>query len=240
MPNWCDNFIIISGDTDKMKPIYDYFQKSEQALEEVNKLRREAVAAGKSMNDALEQFQYEENLVMNTLVPRDAEYDRIVEQGDFLLNPQTTFYGTKWDFNFFEANLGSITEDEIIINPQTAWSPCNAFCQKLSAKYGVDVVIQYEEPGSAFIGRIEYSNGEIEEQEHYEDGDNGTKSYMRGLFELDRDLFWSRVESDLEYDLSNEHPQTCIQYIEKTIPFIPEELVMEVENIYNQIKDDNE
>ena len=240
MPNWCDNFIIISGDTDKMKPIYDYFQKSEQALEEVNKLRREAVAAGKSMNDALEQFQYEENLVMNTLVPRDAEYDRIVEQGDFLLNPQTTFYGTKWDFNFFEANLGSITEDEIIINPQTAWSPCNAFCQKLSAKYGVDVVIQYEEPGSAFIGRIEYSNGEIEEQEHYEDGDNGTKSYMKGLFELDRDLFWSRVESDLEFNLSNEITDTCIQYIEKTIPFIPEELVMEVESIYNQIKEDNE
>ena len=240
MPNWCDNYIIISGDTDKMKPIYDYFRNSEIVLDEAHKLRNNAVADGKSMNDVLEEYPYEENLVMNTLVPRDAEYDRIVKEHDYLLSPHSTFYGTKWDYDYRDANVGSITEDEIILNPQTAWGPCLGFCQKLSAKYGVDVVLQYEEPGNAFIGKIEYSNGQISEQHHYEDGGNGTKTYMKGLFEIDRDLFWIRVESDLEHNLFNEISETYIQYIEKRIPFLPEELVMEVESIYNQIKKDHE
>mgnify|MGYP001022500757 FL=1 len=33
MPNWCNNYITISGNKEKMKPIYDYFESSQAELE---------------------------------------------------------------------------------------------------------------------------------------------------------------------------------------------------------------
>jgi hypothetical protein len=175
---------------------------------------------------------------MNSLCPRDEEYDRIVNENDFLLHPQSTFYGTKWDYSIEQANLHSITEQEIIIAPMTAWGPCDRFCQRLSKKYGVGVSIQYDEPGNAIVGRVEYDNGEIIEEERY-DGSVGTSDdYLRGQYKLDRDLFWSRLESTIETYVDQKPDAGAIQFIEETIPFINEEVVMDVEELYNQIKQD--
>ena len=235
MPNWCDNYIIIYGEKENMAPIYKYFTESERVIQEVNKVRKDILASGTStLDDVLRDYPYPDNLVMNSLCPRDEEYNRIVDEHDYLLHPQSSFYGTKWDYTIEQANIHSITEEEIIIAPMTAWGPCDKFCEKLSAKYGVGVSIQYEEPGCAFIGRDEYNNGVRTETEYYEDGKNG-KTYMQGLHKLDYDLFWSRVESQIETFIEENPNGTPMEYIESNIPFIDE--ISEIEDIFNQIKE---
>ena len=239
MPNWCDNYIIIYGEKENMAPIYKYFTESERVIQEVNIVRKDILASGTStLDDVLRDYPYPDNLVMNSLCPRDEEYDKIVKEHDYLLSPQSTFYGTKWDYSIEQANIHSITEQEIIIAPMTAWGPCDRFCQKLSKKYGLDVSIHYDEPGNAIVGRVEYDNGKIIEEERY-DGSVGTSDdYLRGQYKLDREMFWSRLESTIETYVDRNPDAGAIQFIEEIIPFINEEVVMDVEELYNQIKQD--
>ena len=238
MPNWCDNYIIIYGEKENMAPIYKYFTESERVIQEVNKVRRDILASGTPLDDVLRDYPYPDNFVMESLYPRDEEYDRIVKEHDYLLSPQSTFYGTKWDFRFEEVNIHSITEQEIIIAPMTAWGPCDRFCKKLSKKYGIDVSIQYDEPGNAIVGLIEYDNGLIITEERYDGSGSKYDDYLRGLYKLERETFWCRLESSIETYVDRKPDAGAIQFIEEIIPFINEEVVMEVEELYNQIKKD--
>lgn len=239
MPNWCDNYIIIYGEKENMAPIYKYFTESERVIQEVNIVRKDILTSGTStLDDVLRDYPYPDNLVMNSLCPRDEEYDRIVDEHDYLLHPQSSFYGTKWDYTIEQANIHSITEQEIIIAPMTAWGPCDKFCQMLSKKYGLDVSIHYDEPGNTIVGRVEYDNGEMIEEERY-DGSVGTSDdYLKGQYKLDREMFWSRLESTIETYVDRNPAAGAIQFIEEIIPFINEEVVMDVEQLYNQIKQD--
>ena len=72
MPNWCNNFIMISGEESNMKPIYDLF------------------------NNRIPQ---DETLVMTTLVPENEEFEAIKASGNFLLSPYVEYWGTKWETN---------------------------------------------------------------------------------------------------------------------------------------------
>lgn len=169
MPNWCNNFIEISGSEENMKPIYDFLSK-------------------------YEDNEHREDLVMNTLIPHDEEYIRIQESGDFLLNPQTEFYGTKWDFRLGEAQINDCTETYINLSPSTAWSPPIEFCSKLAKKYGVKVKIMYSEPGNNFSG---YADIEI-------DGnvDNHEFDYLEGIYlHFDEEEFWNEIDFYLESDI---------------------------------------
>jgi hypothetical protein len=172
MPNWCNNIILISGEESNMKPIYEFFTRSE------------------SLPD-------EDHWVMSTFIPEDEEFERIKESGDFLLSPYVTFYGCKWDFRVNECN-GNYQPDIIVINPSTAWSPPVAFCQKLSEKFGVIVSVEYYESGNDMAGRFEFSDGEeIEAEEYsYREGmyhlDNETF-----WVEVESDLEWMACENPL-------------------------------------------
>ncbi len=90
-----------------------------------------------------------------------SEYEKIKESGDFIINPQDRFYGTKWDFDLKESNVNEVTEERITLSPSTAWSPPSEFCQKLTKKYGVSVTLDYEEGGVGFVGQEEFEDGEM-------------------------------------------------------------------------------
>jgi hypothetical protein len=189
MPNWCNNYIEISGSKENMKPLYDYFNEGQKVIdkyyEDVHQYR-------KDNPDATDNgIGWEENLVMNTLVPHDEEYEEIKRTGDFILVPQDKFYGTKWDFDLREANLNQVDEDCITLAPSTAWSPPTEFCEKLCKKYNVEVSIQYEEGGVGFVGKETFNNEGLVEQEFYDD-------YYEGLYFLDKETFWSMMDSDLD------------------------------------------
>ena len=204
MPNWCNNFITIGGEKEKMKPIYDFFKENENSTDP-------------------------DCLVMNSLVPHDEEYDAIKESGEYLLNPQVNFYGTKWDFSIMEANIHSINEDCITLAPSTAWSPPSEFCRRLSGKYGICVDISYDEPGVGFVGEEEYSDGELFAQTHYD-------NYLEGMYKLQPDTFWETAYDNIEY-YKNEEELSFESVRERLLSFVTDEDdVKELETIYNEIE----
>jgi hypothetical protein len=196
MPNWCNNHIEISGSKENMKPIFDFFTESDKIINEYYtkhaEYRKNNPDAGLTYGSPIEGLERPEILVMNTLIPHDEEYKQIEESGNYLLNPQTSFYGTKWDFDFSEANAQDISEEYISFTPSTAWAPPSEFCQRLSKKFNVVVDIFYEEGGVGFVGKETYDNGEQTDSESYDD-------YLEGLYELDNEQFWYEVDSRLEY-----------------------------------------
>ena len=196
MPNWCNNYIVISGTKSNMKPIYDFFHNGQKKVDEYYEKKKQYIKENpdKTIWDHVERIELEEQLVMKTLVPHDEEYERIKVSGDFIINPQDRFYGTKWDFDLKESNVNEVTEERITLSPSTAWSPPSEFCQKLTKKYGVHVDITYEEGGAGFVGQEEFEDGEMTGQIFY-------NNYYEGLYHLENETFWSMVDSELDnYD----------------------------------------
>jgi hypothetical protein len=182
-----------------MKPIYDFFKNATEEMESHYERKREYINAHPELKanvwSELEGFvDYEKPLVMSSLVPHDEDYKKIEESGKFLLNPQTEFYGTKWDFSIEEANVVNLTEDVITLSPSTAWSPPTQFCERLTAKYkGVSVELSYDEGGCCFCGSEEFYEGEMIGQEFYSDS-----NYEEGLYKLESETFWSNIDALLE------------------------------------------
>jgi hypothetical protein len=192
MANDCSNYIKVSGSVENMKPIYDFFNESQEKIDLYYTDKKEFVKNNPefTMWDHIEGIELDEILVMNTLVPHDEEYDEIVETKNFLLSPQSTFYGCKWDFDLRETNVDYCEEELITFSSTTPWSPPTEFCRRLSKKYGVFVHIFYSEGGNNFSGVDEYDNGKHVRSEEYE--------YLEGLYHLDNECFWSEVDLDLD------------------------------------------
>jgi len=113
MANDCSNYIRISGSVKNMKPIYDFFNEGQKKIDLYYTQKKEYVKNNpdKTIWDKIDGIELEEQLVMNTLVPHDKEYEKIKKSGEFLLNPQTVFYGCKWDFHLSSANVLDCTDD---------------------------------------------------------------------------------------------------------------------------------
>lgn len=201
MPNWCNNTIEISGSEENMKPIYDFLSK-------------------------YEDNEHREDPVMNTLVPHDEEYIRIQESGDYLLNPQTTFYGTKWDFSLGEAYVHNCSTTFIELSPSTAWSPPIEFCSKLAKKYGVSVRINYSEPGNDFAGEaLIDTEGNVEDNEY---------PYMEGIYIYgDEEEFWNEIGFRMEMEMEEDEPMSVEDFV-KDYPFVSNEDREEIIRVYNE------
>lgn len=192
MSNHCSNYIRISGSVENMKPIYDFFNEGQKKVDLYYENKHEYIKNNpdKTIWDDIDGIELEEQLVMNTLVPRDKEYDEIVRTKNYLLAPQSTFYGCKWDFDLKESNVLDCVDELVSLSPSTPWSPPTEFCRRLSKKYGVFVHIFYSEGGNNFSGIDEYDNGEHIRSEEYE--------YLEGLYHLDKECFWSEVDMELD------------------------------------------
>ena len=200
MPNWCNNYIQISGTKENMEKIYHLFKNEDSK-------------------------RYRDIKVMNYLVPHDSEYKRIEKSGNFLLNPQTTFYGTKWDFTLSESNTIYVTEEYVSLGPSTAWSPPSEFCEKLAKKYDVKVEINFEESGVGFVGKEVYNSDGLIEQEVYE-------NYSEGLYKLDNETFWSNLEYEIEYAIENDVP---VEEFLATHSFVTDEDKEEIEKQFTEM-----
>lgn len=144
MPNWCENYITISGDEKVIDQIVDILKTD-----------------GKDDN------------FFETLIGRNPEVlsEDYENQGWYEAN--ISWYGTKWDISIQEVlNRMSYEPGQISFTCETAWAPPVGFMKNVSEIYNVEVSGQFYEPGMDFAGQQSYENGVlIDDFEYtYEEG----------------------------------------------------------------------
>lgn len=131
-------------------------------------------------------------------------------------------FGTKWDISYEDCEPQEF-DDELVLTPNTAWSPPTEFCVNLAKKYGVEVEMYYYESGMDFCGKTY-----IMPDGTYAEDDYG---YMEGLYKFNSDYFWMEIESYIEY--AKEDGQSVEEFLE-VYDYLPEYDKKELKKMYNE------
>lgn len=192
MPNWCSNTITITGEKDNICRIKDMMDSIE------NKSESNLFQTLVGIPDHMTEGEYKEKW-----------YDTNVNN-----------WGTKWDVSYDDA-YPQFSDEEIILSPDTAWSPPIGFGTQLAKLYGVDVELFYTEPGCDFCGKTYCDeDGGINEEDY---------DYCEGLFVFDREQFWMEMESQAEYFLLED--ETSLKDFIDKFNYVD---VEEITNFYNE------
>ena len=141
MPNWCSNYIVISGDVDKISLL-------KNILEDVPKT---------NVDDCI---------VFTTLIGKEPTITTEEYEKGGWYNSNRNWFGTKWDVSYSDCQF-EFGDDSITMMPMTAWSPPIGFVSNLCKMYGVTAVMDYDEGGCDFCGRtIVHIDGDIEEEDY--------------------------------------------------------------------------
>jgi hypothetical protein len=146
MPNWCTNYIVISGDENKISLL-------KNILEDVPKTIGE------------------ETVVFKTLIGKEPTITTEDYEKGGWFDSNVNWFGTKWDVSYNDCQF-DFNDDNIIMMPMTAWSPPVRFVSNLCKMYGVTAVMNYDERGCDFCGRATIDiNGEVDDEEYkYNEG----------------------------------------------------------------------
>jgi hypothetical protein len=205
MPNWCSNSIVISGDKDKIKKINEVLLSMDKTT----------TIAG----------------IFEALVGRDENITEEQYQNGGWYQHNIDRYGCKWDVSPENAVIVDDSDDCITMSPETAWSPPKEFCILLAEQYGVDVTLEYSEPGCNFSGRVVISPDGVEEEENYE--------YLEGLYFIDEDSFWMEVQSNLEYEFCEFEPRPLEDWL-NDFEFVSDSDKQELIDLYIKAKEEQE
>jgi hypothetical protein len=195
MPNWCSNTITIRGSKENIRRIKDMMESIE------NKSESNVFQTLVGYPDHMTEGEYQEKW-----------YDTNV-----------TNWGTKWDVSY-DDSCPQFSDEEIVLIPDTAWSPPIGFGTILAKLYQVDVELYYTEPGCDFCGKTFCNkDGDVEEDDY---------NYLEGLFVFDQEYFWTEMESQAEYCIGDEG-QTLEEFI-ANFPYVD---VQELTDFYNEQKE---
>ena len=147
-----------------------------------------------------------------------------------------SYYGcySPFDVNEFLSHIDEDNIDDSFFNAgfDTKWSPPERFCQMLSEMYQVCVKITYEECGNDFSGHAQYTNGETDYEESW--------AYLEGIYNMDKDMFWHELDSQMEYAIDDE---TEIDEFLERFDFLSGDDLEEVKRLYtiekNHIAENN-
>jgi hypothetical protein len=164
MPNWCNNYIKISGDEGTIR-----------TLTSVIKSLKSSDDDGPSDN------------VFQSLIG----IPQHMSEGDYKekwYDTNIEWFGTKWDISYCEHSF-TFEKDEITLSCETAWSPPIPFLENLCKMYKVNAYLFYSEGGIGFAGETTFNwvDGELEV---YDD----ECGYLEGMYKYSREEFWSEVE----------------------------------------------
>ena len=191
MPNWCENQLVVSGNSEDVREFDQKFQgRRPPFLQDVEmaastgappeKIRQ---AAQQELLEWLRDWGYR----LNALYPVPEEVLMAGYSGDIpaesfgdriskLFDPDqwwdgyswcVSHWGTKWDL--FGVNRG-VTGGEAFYSFDTAWSPPVAWLQKVAEDFPhLEFELRYYEPGMGFVG-IASAKGGFFKEETFEAG----------------------------------------------------------------------
>jgi hypothetical protein len=178
MPNWCSNFLVVSGGTpEKLSLIAQKFSDPSN------------------------------NRVFESLIGRNPKYGLDFDGKDWY-NHNCATYGTKWDINGDERILNPTDDlGGFSVSFDTAWSPATPFALALSAIYAVDVRLEYEECGNDFAGWMTASKGELGEdvQMDYHEGKYAMDSDAYMECEAEHLIEWAINDELTEAEFVDKH-----------------------------------
>ena len=146
-------------------------------------------------------------------------------------------FGTKWDVSkdyLLDFNIEDIgnNETKLHISFSTAWSPPDNFVLAFTEKYQVSVDIQSEEGGCDYFFNGTAYKGEWLVKEVF--------TYNEGQYLFNKEHFWeSIVESEIESFLDRGIELTN-EYVKKIFPFIKNDDIKDVIEIYESNKTNRE
>jgi hypothetical protein len=141
MPNWCYNYLQITGSKENIRKITDIL--------EVEISKKEA---GK---------MFEPLVGIQPDLTRE-EYDN----GGWY-NANINYWGCKWDVTPWEFDP-ALDDTSIVMSFDTAWSPAEGFAELLTKKYGVSTRLEFHEGGNYFAG---YQTTGPDEETNYQSWD---------------------------------------------------------------------
>jgi len=132
MPNWCENFVEVTGKTEDISKLNEAIENAEEG----------------AFRAMLHIDMSDEEKVANKLLGEDGEEDW------YRFNVEN--YGTKWDiYEYSHDYLEDIVDEgvsQLNMNFSTAWSPPVAIFETLAEKLNVRVKLYYVEEGMDFAG----------------------------------------------------------------------------------------
>lgn len=227
MPNWCNNYVEITGNISELKKdILSIKDKQE------HNFFSSLVGNGYVI---FEGYDHYKNIPLYQVIGKvndytgewhenreDAEKEMNEQYDKNWYDTNCENWGTKWDISTDEA-INGIYDEEITLSFLSAWSPPINFCKLLSGKYKVNVLISYSEGGCDFAGLATFENGVILDDECY--------NYMEGLYRFSKDEFWHEVEYQIEYHVQEDKSQE--EFI-SGFPYIEEEDKETALNMYKE------
>ncbi len=141
MPNWCNNYIVITpSDEDKKLKKFNKFKKRFEVIISSNEPVCESLIGVRELPNNYHQ---------------DGWYNYNINR-----------FGTKWDFTI-DRGCETISNKQISFSVETAWSPPIPFLVEMCEEWGVCAKIEYEEGGCDFAGITSISPDGIYDELEY-------------------------------------------------------------------------
>lgn len=160
MPNWCSNWARFSGPNDLIT--------KDSITQLKNRLHKTWILESNAWWPSLKESPYTTEEVDEAKdAGRLCDYGklffaRLLEYEDlgatckvenYGYNESVAHIGTKWDPTY---DINSDADEFITVYLQSAWSPPERGLLIVARKYGLDLVVEYEEGGCDFAGMLKY------------------------------------------------------------------------------------
>lgn len=151
MPNWCSNTLkVTTENAEKLKEFYN-----DSVIEDKDKTEWSKF----TLNNL---FPTPPELLNEGAFSKSENSEELVKKygSSDWYTWRVNNWGTKWDVS--ESYISENSEDELVINFDSAWSPPVAWLVAIAPKFPeLKFSLSYEEPGCDFCGYIIIENGQV-------------------------------------------------------------------------------
>jgi hypothetical protein len=165
------------------------------------------------------------------------------EEGLFqrLIGKEPTMTEEKYESDWYQSNIRywgcksdvdmdfhyELSDGELMLHPDTPYSPPIEFCRTLATSYNVDVHMFYYGIEDDFCGVTTLTKEGFITEEDYD--------YLDGLYIFgEMDLFWSEIESRIESFIEYEDNTDVEEFIEEYVPAVSDDTKDEIRELFQE------